>query len=80
MGNVSKVVPAIHPMICISDTPIPGHSLEMAAAAAGPLGDKAVLDGAKALAMTGVDVLMRPEVLAAARRDLEAMQAQEREG
>jgi amidohydrolase len=80
MGNVSKVVPAIHPMICISDTPIPSHSLEMAAAAAGPLGDKAVLDGAKALAMTGVDVLMRPEVLAAARRDLEAMQAQEREG
>ena len=75
-GNVSKQVPAIHPMIAIAATPIPGHSLEMVAAAASGLGDRAVLDGAKALAMTGVDVLLRPEVLEGARRDFARMQAQ----
>lgn len=77
MGNVSKVVPAIHPMIAISDTPIPGHSIEMTEAAASGLGDKAVIDGAKVLAMTGLDVLMRPDVLESARRDFARMKAHE---
>lgn len=74
MGNVSKVVPAIHPMIAIAERPIPGHSIEMTEAAAGPLGDQAVIDGAKALAMTGIDVLLRPDVLESARRDFTRMQ------
>jgi amidohydrolase len=77
MGNVSKMVPAIHPMIAISPVPIPGHSIEMAAAAASELGDKAVTDGAKALAMTGVDVLLQPGLLEAARRDFQQRKAQE---
>ncbi|MHB8574578.1 MAG: M20 family metallopeptidase [Dehalococcoidia bacterium] len=75
MGNVSKAVPAIHPMISISATRIPGHSIEMTAAAASELGDEAVTDGAKALAMTGADVLLRPEILESARRDFAATKA-----
>lgn len=68
VGNVSKAVPTIHPMIRISDHPVAGHSLELTAAAASPLGDQAVLDGAKALAMTGADVIADPSLLEAARR------------
>ena len=41
-------------MLAISATAIPGHSIELAAAAASDLGDKAVTDGAKMLALTGI--------------------------
>jgi metal-dependent amidase/aminoacylase/carboxypeptidase family protein len=75
MGNVSKAVPAIHPMIAISAMPIPGHSVEMTAAAAGKLADRAVTDGAKALAMTGVDVLLQAGLLESARRDFARQKA-----
>jgi amidohydrolase len=58
MGNVSHVVPAIHPSISITDTIlVHTHTMEFARAAVSGVGDKAVLDGAKALAMTIVDLL-----------------------
>jgi amidohydrolase len=58
MGNVSHVVPAIHPSISITDTVlIHTHTMEFARAAVSEVGDKAVLDGAKALAMTIVDLM-----------------------
>jgi len=60
MGNISKRLPAIHPLISISPTPIPGHSIEMAECAGGLLGDQAVLDVASMLAMTAIDALARP--------------------
>jgi metal-dependent amidase/aminoacylase/carboxypeptidase family protein len=57
MGNVSKLVPSIHPMICIAPPHVALHTQEFATYAASPDGDRAVLDGAKALAMTAIDVL-----------------------
>jgi amidohydrolase len=58
MGNVSHVVPAIHPSVSITDSSlVHTHTLEFARAAVSKVGDKAVLDGAKALAMTIVDLL-----------------------
>jgi amidohydrolase len=65
MGNVSKLVPSIHPMIAVSPPGVPLHSSEFAAFAASEAGDRAVVDGAKALAMTAIDVLCRPELRAA---------------
>ena len=56
MGNVSYLVPSIHPMIKVSPDGVPIHSLEFATWAASPAGDQAVLDGAKAMAMTVVDL------------------------
>jgi amidohydrolase len=61
MGNVSKLVPSIHPMIAAGPATIPLHSVEFAECAASEMGDRAVLDGAKALAMTALDVLCRPD-------------------
>ena len=57
MGNVSKLVPAIHPMVAVSPPAVPLHSAEFAQWAASNDGHRAVVDGAKALAMTAIDVL-----------------------
>jgi amidohydrolase len=63
MGNVSVLVPSIHPFIAISSTPLPPHSHEFATASASDAGMKALIDGAKALAMTAADVISRPQTL-----------------
>lgn len=68
LGNVSHLVPALHPMLAISPPGVVPHTPGFAAAAAGPAGDQAVLDGAKALAMTALDIWCRPELRAALRR------------
>jgi amidohydrolase len=64
MGNVSKLVPSIHPMIAASPPGVALHSAEFARWAGSEHGDRAVLDGAKALAMTALDVLCQPALLA----------------
>jgi amidohydrolase len=65
MGNVSKLVPSIHPMIAVSPATVPLHSAEFARWAGSEDGHRAVIDGAKALAMTAVDVLCEPALLSA---------------
>ena len=56
MGNVSYLVPAIHPMIAAAPSGLPIHTTEFAVSAAGPEGDRAVVDGATALAWTVADL------------------------
>ena len=72
MGNVSYRVPSIHPMIKVAPPGVAIHTEEFASFAAAPEGDEAVLVGAKALAMTVVDVWCRPELAAAAAEELRA--------
>jgi amidohydrolase len=72
LGNVSVRVPAIHPMIAIAGPDTSMHTTGFAGAAASPAGDAAVLDGAVGLALTALDVLADPAVLAAARAEFEA--------
>lgn len=55
MGNVSQVVPAIHPYIGIGSLPAINHQREFAAHCVGGEAERALLDGAIALAWTGVD-------------------------
>ncbi|MEY9853880.1 amidohydrolase [Leifsonia sp. EB41] len=55
MGNVSQVVPAIHPYIGVGSLPATNHQPEFAAACVGPLAEKALRDAAVALAQTVVD-------------------------
>lgn len=57
MGNVSHIVPAIHPSIAIAPPDIPVHTVEFRELAASEMGHQGLIDSAKALAMTGVDVL-----------------------
>jgi metal-dependent amidase/aminoacylase/carboxypeptidase family protein len=56
MGNVSYAVPSIHPMIQVAPPGVPIHTPAFAGFAGGPEGDKAVIDGAKALAWTVADL------------------------
>lgn len=56
MGNVSQALPSIHPMIGIDSLPAVNHQPEFTAHCATPSGDKAVRDGALALAWTAIDV------------------------
>ena len=60
MGNVSHRVPSIHPMIAASPPNVSIHNAEFAKWAGSELGDRAVVDGAKALAMTALDFLCDP--------------------
>jgi len=56
MGNISYLVPSIHPMIKVAPEGVPIHTPEFASWAVGPEGDRAVIDGAKAMAMTVIDL------------------------
>ncbi|MFF0677404.1 M20 family metallopeptidase [Streptomyces tendae] len=55
MGNVSQVVPAIHPYIGIGSLPATNHQREFAAYCVGGTAERALLGGAVALAWTAVD-------------------------
>lgn len=57
MGNVTSIVPGIHPFMSITDGPVAGHSTEFAAAARTPQALETMHVAAKALAMTAIDVL-----------------------
>ncbi len=56
MGNISYLVPSIHPMIKVAGDGVAIHTVEFAEWARSADGDKAVLDGAKVMAMTIVDL------------------------
>ena len=57
IGNVSHIVPTIHPTIGISNCNIISHSREMADATISDLGHERLIIGVLALAYTGYDVL-----------------------
>lgn len=67
MGNVSYLVPSIHPMIQVAPAGVPIHTVDFARYAGGPEGDRAVVDGAKAMAMTVIDLWCDEQLLAATR-------------
>ena len=62
MGNVSQLVPSIHPFVAIAPVEIATHSPQFASAAASEAGIHGLLDAAKALAMTVVDLVANPEI------------------
>lgn len=73
MANVSHEVPGVHAYIAICK---PGeaasHSREFAKATLTEMGHKGLLDGAKGLAMTAVDILTCPDLLKAAKDEFAA--------
>ena len=60
MGNVSQLVPSIHPMMSIDSLPAVNHQAEFAAASVSLAGDRAVVDAALVLASTAVDIATTP--------------------
>ena len=71
MGNVSLAVPSIHPSIGIDSLPAVNHQPEFTAQCVTPVADKALLDGAIAMAWTVIDAVADDQLrerLMAARR------------
>ena len=60
MGNVTQVMPGIHPIVGIDANGASVHQPAFAAAAAGPSADKAVVEGAIMLARTVVSLAETP--------------------
>ncbi|MGH3272759.1 MAG: M20 family metallopeptidase [Streptosporangiaceae bacterium] len=74
MGNVSQLMPVIHPYIGVT----PGlslHTRDFAAAAGSPDADRAVLDGATILGALLAALLARPRLVTDARQAFDANQA-----
>ncbi len=67
MGNVSHIVPSIHPMIQLAPDGVSIHTPEFARHAVAATGDQAALDGAAALAMTITDCWLDPDAMKAIR-------------
>jgi amidohydrolase len=62
MGNVSYLVPSIHPMIACAPANVVIHHPEFAKWAGSELGDRAAIDGAKSLALTALDYLLSADL------------------
>ncbi len=64
LGNVSYIVPATQTLLDISGgKPITHHKKDFCDAAASPAADRVVLEGGKAMAFTGCDLLTDPAYL-----------------
>ena len=69
MGNVSLVLPAIHPSLAICDHGVPWHSIDSLRAAATPRAETTTLVAAALVAETALDLLADPALVAAAWRE-----------
>ncbi|MHC8520937.1 M20 family metallopeptidase [Rossellomorea sp. H39__3] len=63
-GNISQVVPTIHPYIQIGPESLVAHTDEFREAAKSPKGDEALILGAKGLALTALRLVTDRDVLA----------------
>jgi amidohydrolase len=72
VGNVSQVVPTIQPYVKIAPDGTAIHSRAFETAAVSPLAREGMIAAAKVMAMTAVDLLADPGLLARARQEFEA--------
>jgi len=69
MGNVSQLVPSIHPMIAVAPPEVALHTESFAEYARSASGDRGVIDGAKLLAAVAIDYWGDESVRAAVAAD-----------
>jgi amidohydrolase len=69
VGNVSQLVPAIQPLVAIAPETVMIHTPQFARAAATEGALRCLLDAAKAMAMTVVDLLSNPETMKKVREE-----------
>ena len=72
MGDISQVVPAIHPYVAAAPLGVACHTKEFAALSGGPSGLAAVAVGAKAMAMTATDLLIDGDLLGKVKKEFAA--------
>lgn len=70
MGNVSHIVPSIHPFFNVGED-VPAHTTLFCKAAGKPAAQVYALQAAKALALTAIDVMKQPKLLEKAKADLQ---------
>lgn len=76
-GNISQVVPTIHPYIKIGPDHLVAHTDEFREAAASERGDYALITGAKALALTALRLIVEPETLNEIKEEFQQRKAEE---
>lgn len=72
VGDISWKVPSGGLSVASYPSELPMHSWAVVASGGAPVGRKAMLVAAKTLAATGIDLLLQPKLIEAARADLEA--------
>ncbi|MCS0791625.1 M20 family metallopeptidase [Cytobacillus firmus] len=68
-GNISQVVPTIHPYIKIGADDLVAHTVPFREAAASVKGDEALITGAKGLALTAFQLVTDPELLKSIKQE-----------
>ena len=71
MGNISHRLPSIHPMLACAPPQVVIHHPDFERWAGSETGDRAAIDGARALALTAIDYLFDPELQARSRQAFE---------
>ncbi|QGU01561.1 p-aminobenzoyl-glutamate hydrolase subunit B [Corynebacterium kalinowskii] len=71
-GNVSQVVPGMHPMVKIAPVGVALHTPGMEQAAASEAAATAILDSSIGLGQVAIDALAEPELLEEARQEFKA--------
>jgi amidohydrolase len=71
MGDISQIMPAVHGYISISPRSVPNHTIEFTEAAGSAGGDKGVVDGALAMALTAADLFADPSLVEKAKADFQ---------
>jgi amidohydrolase len=74
MGDISHLVPAIHPYLAIAPEKVAGHTVEFREYSSSASGKSAMLDAAKAMAMTVMDLFSNPGLIEQAKQELAAIQ------
>jgi amidohydrolase len=72
MGNVSHAVPSVHPYIAIAPDGTAGHTVEFREACLAPAAHEGMLNAAKGMAMTAIDLLSSPETMREVRQQFAA--------
>ncbi|MBN2051117.1 MAG: M20 family metallopeptidase [Spirochaetales bacterium] len=69
MGNVSRIVPAIHPVLALTDKMIPGHTEGFADLCNTDKAYEVMLEAGKAMALTAYKVISSPELRSKMMKD-----------
>ena len=72
MGNVSQIIPSLHPMFSVTDNGEDIHTQEFLEATQKPLAIDRMFIGAKLLAYTGLELFENPALIEEAKKELHA--------
>lgn len=69
MGDISQLMPAVHAYLSIAPPSVPNHTIDFTGAAGSADGDRAVIDGALAMAQTAADLFADPSLIEKAKAE-----------